>query len=365
MSTLAIEVDGVTHSFGRKTVLQNVSFSVERGEVFGLIGRSGCGKSTTLRLVSGLLRPQVGRVSVFGTDAHAWAGHERPVITIWQSRALFPHLSVFENLAFGMRVRGISKKDRSTKIEEYAAKLRLFDLLDRDIETLSGGEKQRVALARAILVRPRILLLDEPFTGLDQELKLQLQADLRDIVRDFDCTYVLVSHAHEEVFALADRIAVMEAGSIVQCGSADEILLTPRNAFVAQFVGRNNVISGSVARVVSDDQVDVLISGERVTWRARNPNSSTLNQQVVYVVAPEHIQLGDHGECVAHGTIRANERMGFSEVIFVRLDKGVEVRVQRSIDDPRQRVARRWGIGERVALSWSATNSFVLAAEGA
>jgi ABC-type Fe3+/spermidine/putrescine transport system ATPase subunit len=358
----AIIVENATFTRDKATILKGISFAIEESQVFGLIGRSGCGKSTTLRLISGLSRPNSGQVLVFGRPAHEYTSSERCVATVWQDRALFPHFSVRGNLEFPLRARKVHKLERAKRLEEMEANFRLAGLLDRNVANLSGGEQQRVALARAMLVRPRILLLDEPFTGLDQELKLELQADLRDLVRLYRCTYVLVSHVQADVLSLSTRVAVLDNGEIIQQGTPMDLYGRPANAFIAKFVGGKNVIPATVRTFDSATtlaQVDVG-PGESL-WSATSWHKVAANDQVYYVIGPEHISLNGPGPFRTRGKILAREQNGAFEVLYLRLAKDVELRVSRFLGNG---TASGASIGEMLALAWDPRQAFLLPRSG-
>lgn len=358
METEAITVSDATLRIGGSTIVSGLSFSIKEGQVFGLLGPSGCGKSTTLRLISGLVKPTSGSISVFGVAAHSLAGEQRCVTTVWQSRALFPHMSVRENIEFPLKVKRVSKSEKKLRTEELALKLGLSDKLDRSVANLSGGEQQRVALGRALATRPRVLLLDEPFTGLDQKLKLRLQADLRDLQLEYNCTYVLVSHEHEDIFSLADNMAIIEKGQLVQKGSPKEIYSHPKSALVAESVGHKNLIPGWV-RGVSEDRKYAFVDTGVGAWWARNWVSAVSNDPVYYVIHPLDIRTASHGDCTAEGTFKAKESMGRYEVLFLRLQAGAlrrEIRIERHEENE----GAFPSMGASIKIFWSREDAFIL-----
>ncbi|HTF52106.1 MAG TPA: ABC transporter ATP-binding protein [Pseudonocardia sp.] len=238
-----VELRGVGHNFGAGPVLADLDLAVDRGEFLALLGPSGCGKSTTLRVIAGYLRPAEGQVLIGGRDATRVPPQRRNIGMVFQSYALFPHLSVAENVAFGLRMRKVGKLERTRRVGEALELVGLGQLAARKPGQLSGGQQQRVALARAVVIRPDVLLLDEPLSNLDARLRIQLRSELARVQRETGLTAVLVTHDQEEALALADRMAVLRDGRIAQQGSPREVFERPRNRFVAQFLGYENVLA--------------------------------------------------------------------------------------------------------------------------
>ena len=242
----AVELVEVSRHFGSFAALDGVSLSIRRGEFISLLGPSGCGKTTLLRLVAGLDLPDAGRVLISGRDASELPAHRRPVNTVFQSYALFPHLSVQDNVAFGLRMKKVPSSDISKRVATVLEMVEITELATRKPAQLSGGQKQRVALARAIVNEPEVLLLDEPLAALDLKLRRQLQTELRALQRRLGITFVFVTHDQDEALAMSDRIAVLNAGRIEQLGAAADLYERPRTRFVAQFLGSCNLLEGVV-----------------------------------------------------------------------------------------------------------------------
>jgi len=238
----AIQTVQLTRRFGDVTALDRVSLSVARGEFFSLLGPSGCGKTTLLRLIAGLDFPDAGELRLAGQDAARIPAHQRHVNTVFQSYALFPHLTVRDNIAFGLRMKKVPRADIETRLRGVTELLRIGELTSRRPAELSGGQKQRVALARALVNEPQVLLLDEPLAALDLKLRKELQAELRALQRRTGVTFVYVTHDQDEALSMSDRIAVMDAGRIVQLGTGEELYERPRTRFVAQFLGGCNLL---------------------------------------------------------------------------------------------------------------------------
>ncbi|MGQ7247671.1 ABC transporter ATP-binding protein [Halomonas sp. V046] len=238
----SIEMRGLHKRFGRDTVaLDGVDLTIEAGEFFTLLGPSGCGKTTLLRILAGLEDANDGSLTIGGKEVTEVPPHRRSVNTVFQSYALFPHLSVRENLAFGLKMRGVSAAEREAKVNQIASFIKLGDLVDRRIDQLSGGQRQRIALARALVCEPDVLLLDEPLSALDAGLRSQLQVELLRVQKRLGMTFVFVTHDQDEAMVMSDRIAVLNGGTIQQVGPPREVYERPANAFVARFMGHDNL----------------------------------------------------------------------------------------------------------------------------
>ncbi|MGM0536314.1 MAG: ABC transporter ATP-binding protein [Pseudomonadota bacterium] len=238
----SIEMQDLHKRFGRDTVaLDGVDLTIEAGEFFTLLGPSGCGKTTLLRILAGLEEADDGRLAIGGKDITEVPPHKRSVNTVFQSYALFPHLSVRENLAFGLRMRGLPPEEREARVAKIAEFIKLGDLVDRRVDQLSGGQRQRIALARALVNEPDVLLLDEPLSALDAGLRSQLQVELLRVQKRLGMTFVFVTHDQQEAMVMSDRIAVLNGGVIQQVGSPREVYEHPVNAFVARFMGHDNL----------------------------------------------------------------------------------------------------------------------------
>ncbi len=259
-----LELEGITHRYGSVTALEDVSLTISDGELVTLLGPSGCGKTTLLRIVAGFIRPSVGRLLLQGRDVTRIPPHRRPVNMVFQRAALFPHLDVFENVAFGLRISGTP--DIEARVTEALRLVRLVGLERRRAHELSGGQLQRVALARALVNRPRVLLLDEPLAALDLRIRLEMEAELRRVHRETGATFVYVTHDQGEALALSDRVVVFDQGRVEQVGTPDEIYRRPATPFAARFVGDANVLP-----------VDVV---------ERNGNRATVDLVGIRLVAP-------------------------------------------------------------------------------
>jgi ABC-type Fe3+/spermidine/putrescine transport system ATPase subunit len=316
-----VELQGVTKRFENVVAVDNVDLSVRNGEFLSLLGPSGCGKTTTLRLIAGFEQPDEGKILIAGQGVAGLPPYKRDVNTVFQSYALFPHLTVLDNVAYGLKQRGLRKPARQGKAREALALVRLEELERRKPRQLSGGQQQRVALARALVMEPKVLLLDEPLGALDLKVRKQLQIELKRIQHSVGITFVYVTHDQEEALVMSDRVAVMHAGKIEQLGSPREIYDAPASRFVADFIGETNFIKQN-GRVVAVRPERLEIS--RATQAARDG----LGGEIVTTMV-----IGPAIQCL------------------VRTDNGQEVlvRQQRSGSNGETESFRE---GERVVLTW-------------
>jgi putative spermidine/putrescine transport system ATP-binding protein len=317
----AVALEGITKRFGAVTAVDDISLSIAAGEFFTLLGPSGSGKTTTLRMIAGFDQPTAGRVLLHGEDVTELPPFDRDANTVFQDYALFPHMSVRDNVAYGLKVRGTSKAERRTAAEEALEQVRLGGYGDRKPAQLSGGQRQRVALARALVLRPGVLLLDEPLGALDQQLREEMQLELKSLQRNVGITFVLVTHDQSEALAMSDRIAIFDEGRIVQIGTPREIYDQPSTRFVADFVGSANILSGALAEQL-------------------------LGHAGTCTVRAEHIALGRGDGIELEGTVREVAFMGASTRILVDLPGGETMIVDRPSTD----AAEPLRLGDRTAL---------------
>ena len=333
----AIRLNALTKTFGSVTAVDGVSLDIAPGEFFSMLGPSGSGKTTVLRLIAGFETPTSGTVSLFGQDVTTAAPFDRDVNTVFQDYALFPHMTVLQNVAYGLRIRGIKKAERLERARAALETVRLGGFGDRKPSQLSGGQRQRVALARATIVEPKALLLDEPLGALDLKLREQMQVELKEIQRDLGITFIFVTHDQEEALTLSDRVAVFSDGRIVQLGTPQEIYEKPRSAFVADFVGTSNVFEGDLAMKVIGKTGAFSIRPERMSIETATRTSA--NSALGSVVDAIYI--------------------GGASRIVVDLDAGARINV---IDDEKTPEAAAALRGKRVTVSWKATDVVVLLA---
>ncbi|MEA2602557.1 MAG: spermidine/putrescine transport system ATP-binding protein [Acidobacteriota bacterium] len=268
---LSVEIDHVTKRFDGVTAVDEVTLAIRRGEFFALLGPSGCGKTTLLRMIAGLEEPDEGAIRISGEDVTRVPPHRRPVNMVFQQYALFPHLTVEQNVAFGLPYKALPRSDREERVAATLRLVRLTGLERRRPDQLSGGQRQRVALARALVLEPQVLLLDEPLAALDPNLRREVQVELKGLQRTLGITFVFVTHDREEALALSDRIAVMDRGQVEQVGSPVEVFETPETEFVARFLGATNVFTGEIA----GETVRFVVRPEKLALRAAPSGGET------------------------------------------------------------------------------------------
>lgn len=281
-----ILVDDVSHFFARTQALADVSLCVEPGELFFLLGPSGCGKSTLLRALAGLLTLTKGRILFNDVDVTNQPTEQRNAVMCFQSYALWPHMTVRQNVAFGLEVRGFTRDQREARVQQVLDLVRLSDLARRKPNELSGGQQQRVALARALAVEPACLLLDEPLSNLDAQLRLEMRSEIRRICKEAGFTTIYVTHDQKEALSVADRIAVLNDGRLIQIGTPAELYLTPKSSFVAEFIGQTNLLPG---QLLARDSELAIIQTALGPIQARS--TFEIGRQVKLSIRPEHLRL--------------------------------------------------------------------------
>jgi spermidine/putrescine transport system ATP-binding protein len=284
-----VELDHITVRFGDFTAVDNATLDIKGGEFFSFLGPSGCGKTTILRTVSGFLEPSEGHVRIGGQDMVGIGPNKRPTALIFQNLALFPLMSVAENISYGLRVRGANKAARRKRADELLELIALSGQGDKLVSELSGGQKQRVAIARALAVEPKVLLLDEPLSALDLKLRQHMRAELRSIQQKVGITFIYITHDQGEALTMSDRIAVMSDGIIQQVGDGKAVYDNPQTAFVASFVGENNPFPGNVTQA---DDTYAVIETPFGALRGRNPQRLKAGAKGILFVRPESMKLG-------------------------------------------------------------------------
>jgi spermidine/putrescine transport system ATP-binding protein len=358
-----IHLEGVSKRFGETLAVDELTLSIDRGAFYALLGPSGCGKTTTLRMIGGFEDPTAGRVYLGGAEVTEHPPYRRDVNTVFQSYALFPHLDVERNVAFGLERKKISKADVRRRVGEALELVQLGGLGSRKPGHLSGGQQQRVALARALVNRPRALLLDEPLGALDLRLRKQLQIELKRIQQEIGITFVHVTHDQEEAMTMADTIAVMDHGRIEQAGSAAELYERPRTAFVANFLGVSNLVDarlrateGDLATVETHDGAALRVPAGRIGPLGTDAVQVGVRPEKVTLVAAG--QAPPEGANVLRGTVLVASFLGVSIQYLVRAAGGEELTVfAQNLDGSEP---DSFGAGREVQLAWAPQHTFVV-----
>ena len=334
-----IEIKDLCKSFDGTQVLKNITFYIRNNEFITLLGPSGCGKSTTLRIIAGFETADSGIVNFEGEDLLKVPAHKRNINTVFQRYALFPHLDVFDNVAFGLKIKKVPKKEIEQRVNTALAKVGLADYGERYIDQLSGGQMQRVAIARAIVNRPRILLLDEPLGALDLKMRKEMQIELKQMQRDLGITFVYVTHDQEEALTMSDTIIVMKDGVIQQIGTPIDVYNEPKNAYVADFIGESNIVPGTMKK-----DFEVTFS-DGITFTCVDPLFPEFTEgednDVDMVIRPEDFYVSDEAEGRINGTVESIVFKGVHYEILVKSDNGI-VWMVHNVDPVK--------IGQRVGL---------------
>jgi spermidine/putrescine ABC transporter ATP-binding subunit len=334
----AVHIHDVSKRFGEVAAVEGVSLKIIAGEFFALLGPSGCGKTTLLRMIAGLELPTSGRVHVGGADVTDLPPHRRPVNMVFQHYALFPHLNVEQNVAFGLRYHGIRGAEAQQRVAEALELVQLMGYGGRSPDQLSGGQRQRVALARALVLRPAVLLLDEPLGALDQKLRREMQLELKRLQRSLGITFIFVTHDQEEALTMSDRIAVMNQGKVEQLDAAERVFERPRTRFVADFLGAANFLE---AKVVASENGGATIASDAASYRAdvTSETSLQIGQSVRFIIRPEKLLLraaplaDDRIVCMAV-TVEERTYQGVSTVWAVRNAAGERLTIYEQNDEP-------------------------------
>ena len=351
-----LKLSHITKSYGDFNAVNDLSLTIPEGSFFALLGPSGCGKTTTLRMIAGLEEPTHGSISLGASDITHTKPYQRPINTVFQNYALFPHLTIFENIAFGLRRRGIKEVDEA--VTKALNLVELPHLAQRKPTQLSGGQQQRIALARAIVNRPALLLLDEPLGALDLKLRRQMQIELKWIQKEVGITFVHVTHDQEEAMTMADTIAVMNEGEIEQMGSPAELYDNPKTAFVANFLGQSNLIKGTVTGTEGSNQI-VDLFGQKITLQKNR--SHAVDNSIYAGIRPEkfrisRLETSTSGNILTGGKIDDVSYIGVSTQYQVLMPWGQELMVFEQNDDG----VAPFSVGESVNISWEPIFTFGL-----
>jgi spermidine/putrescine transport system ATP-binding protein len=353
---VAVELSGVTKRFGEFVAVDDLSLDIYEGEFFSLLGPSGCGKTTTLRMIAGFEEPSEGGISVAGEPMRGVPPYRRPVNTVFQSYAIFPHLNVFDNVAFGLRRSGVKGDELRQRVTGACAMVQLEGFEKRKPNMLSGGQQQRVALARALVNRPKVLLLDEPLGALDLKLRKELQLELRNLQHEVGITFVYVTHDQEEALTMSDRIAVMNEGKVQQVADPTTLYELPTNRFVANFIGQTNAFSGTVESVNGHRVTLRASGGMKIEATSREEAGVEVGAAVPAAVRPEKVRFGSAGDNVCGAEVRQIVYLGVSTQYIAELSDGARlVLYQQNTQD-----STGPGVGEEVTVAWDAQNCLVL-----
>ena len=356
-----LEIKALTKQFGDVYAVDNVSLNIQKGEIFALLGSSGCGKSTLLRMLAGFETPTQGAIVLKGQDITLLPPYERPINMMFQSYALFPHLSVWENIAFGLKRDKMGQADIAVRVAEMLTLVQLTKLAQRKPHQLSGGQQQRVALARSLAKRPQLLLLDEPLGALDKKLREQTQLELSNIIRSVGVTCVMVTHDQEEAMTMADRVAVMSEGKFLQVDAPAVVYENPNCKFVADFIGSVNLFTGKVS---VDEPDHVVIDCADVQHYVGHGITGTLGMAVSVAVRPEKIKVHAIAPDLKHNcvqaTLAAESYFGSLTVYHLALPSGLKIKASVANTERHDQALSELAIGANVWASWADDAQIVL-----
>lgn len=365
-----ISFRNIVKAFGTTRAVDDVSLDIHQGEFFALLGPSGCGKTTLLRMLAGFEVPTEGQVLIDGQDMGATPPNKRPVNMVFQSYAVFPHMTVAQNVAYGLKIDGVTQSERETRVKEALDLVQLGQLSERKPDQLSGGQRQRVALARALVKKPKVLLLDEPLSALDAKLREAMRFELSQLQQKVGITFIMVTHDQDEALAIASRIAVMHKGAIAQLGTPADLYEFPASRFVADFIGSVNTFEGTLTKD-SADEAEVSCP-ELLPHIVYLPHGvpGTIGTAVFVAIRPEKMTLHKftelppapsectHGQNVAKGVIKEISYLGDCSIFHIEMQNGRLIRVSRP---NRARYDQEtFGWGERVWVSWAGSSPVVL-----
>ena len=364
-----IHIEGVTQRFGQTLAIDNVSLTIHENEFFALLGPSGCGKTTLLRMLAGFVTPDSGRLMLDGKDLVGVKPYRRPDNMMFQSYALFPHMTVYDNVAYGLRQERIAKAEVARRTAEVIEMVGLAGLAHRKPDTLSGGQRQRVALARAVVKRPRVLLLDEPLTALDRKLRVEMRLELKRLQHEVGITFLFVTHDQEEALVMSDRAAIMNSGRILQFGTVEELYESPNSLFVANFMGESNVFKGRL-EVAGED---VTLAGNDRAWRvapdAHRRAGLTHGDSAAIVVRPERLRVESAVSAPIGGELANTLEGVLADLVY--LGSTLEYLIELRRDTPRgTRLVGRVQVGQQfedltpgtaVRVSWNIQHGVLVA----
>lgn len=328
--------DGVTKRYGAFTAVSPINLDIHKGEFLAIMGSSGCGKTTTLRMLAGLETPSGGEIRLAGARINDLPTWRRDTPMVWQSLALFPFLTVRENIEFSLRMRGVEKAERRARVDKWLDRMQITEFAERNIAHLSGGQRQRVALARSLVTEPEILLLDEPLSALDAHLKVRMQTVLSNLQRELGITFVYVTHSQSEAFSMADRVVIMSRGKIEQIGAPQEIYRAPRTRFVAEFLGSSNVFRGEVADV---DAGVLCISTPAGEFRVADLGERRFlpGDAATFAISSDRISLSHERPSAdwnsLQATVAGEEFVGATAIVHLEGAAQIEIKAQKGHDE--------------------------------
>ncbi len=359
MSDPLVIFSNVVKRFGDFIAVQRLNLEIHPGEFVAIMGPSGCGKTTTLRMLAGLEQPSEGEIRISGQVMNEVSPSERDTPMVWQSLALFPFLNVVQNVEFGLKMRGVDAATRQHKSMEWLERLGIAEFAQRDVSLLSGGQRQRVALARALVTEPEILLLDEPLSALDAHLVIHMQGVLTRLQKELGITFVYVTHSQSEAFAMADRVVIMNDGAVMQVGAPQAVYRNPANRFVAEFVGTNNILSGTAQSVASGA---VTLETDLGTFRVQPSAGQSVAEgaSCSFVIGADHVLLTPESEALENRipcSLISEEFVGSVVTLYFETASGSEFRVQKQ---QRELDTLNLQIGETVWASWETQHAYLL-----
>jgi putative spermidine/putrescine transport system ATP-binding protein len=358
-SAVAVRFDHVSKRFGNVAVIVDLSLDVRRGELLTLLGPSGCGKTTLLNLVAGFFTPDGGSISIDGRLMNDVPTYKREIGLVFQSYALFPHMSVAANVAYGLRMRHLPKREITRRVGDVLSLVKLQGLEDRKPRQLSGGQQQRVALARALVINPKVLLLDEPFSALDKNLRASMQIELREIQRNLSVTTIFVTHDQSEALSLSDRIVIMAEGRACQVGTPEEVYTNPRERFVASFVGDVNVVRGKLVRI-EELRAIVEVGAAQVTVLADTVRGVAASTLIDLFVRPEQLRLSEPGKpCASVGTVVAQVYQGAHIDLYIECKASTHGRLLARLATSE---GTKWPVGGEIGISIGTDEAIAFAA---
>ncbi|OMH33883.1 ABC transporter ATP-binding protein [Motiliproteus sp. MSK22-1] len=353
-----VQLKNIKKNYGDVEVLHGIELDIKHGEFVVLVGASGCGKSTLLRLIAGLEDISSGELSIADRVVNNLPPAKRGIAMVFQSYALYPHMSVFKNMSYGLKIAGKSKADIREKVEEAARILHIDHLLDRLPRELSGGQRQRVAIGRAIVRDPNVFLFDEPLSNLDAALRVKTRVEISKLHQELGATIIYVTHDQVEAMTLGDKIVVMNEGRVEQCGSPLELYQHPKTQFVAGFIGspKMNFMDGRVS-AINSEYLDIKLSNGTITQAHVESADLAIGDSVTIGIRPEHMQEGTDAEMVLEGQVTLVEQLGEASFVYMQLDDGAEIIVRASGESTTT-------IGERIKVCFSPVSAHVFSQSG-